>query len=398
MYSRRTKQGVFVLEGLNTFATTYYLYYLFFYMHAKFGFGRLENLALAALNGFVYAFAAIYGGRFAQKRGYFPALRFGFSTTAFALIAGSAIESSIGQVCVMILATIGICFTWPALEALACEREPIGRLQRIVGIYNLVWAGGGALAYFSGGAMLEKWGLRSMFLVPAAINIIQLVFMSWIEKRAETGEEIVHRPSPDISSIFIDQQKKHSSVSPKTFLRIAWVANPCAYIAISTAVPLIPSLAEQLRLSPMFAGFFCSIWLFARALSFWILWLWTGWHYRFRWLAISYAIMAVCFALILIVPTFWALSVAQMFFGLALGLIYYSSLFYSMDVGSTKGEHGGIHEAAIGAGNFIGPAVGAAAVHFYPVQQNSGALAVSILLLCGFISLLLIRKLSSHAA
>jgi Major Facilitator Superfamily len=173
---------------------------------------------------------------------------------------------------------------------------------------------------------------------------------------------------------------------------MAWVANPFAYIAISTAVPLIPSLAERLHLSPMFAGFFCSIWLFARAISFWVLWLWTGWHYRFRWLAISYAVMVVCFALILIVPTFWALSVAQIFFGIALGLIYYSSLYYSMDVGQTKGEHGGIHEAAIGAGNFVGPAVGAAAVHLYPVQPNSGALAVSTLLVGGFISLLLIRK------
>ena len=148
-----------MLEGLNTFATTYYLYYLFFYMQAKFGFGRLENLALASLNGFVYVFAAIYGGRFAQKRGYFRALRFGFSTMALALIAGSTIESSIGQLCVMVVATIGICFTWPTLEALACEREPTGGLQRMVGIYNLVWAGGGALAYFTGGAMLGEMGV-----------------------------------------------------------------------------------------------------------------------------------------------------------------------------------------------------------------------------------------------
>jgi MFS family permease len=213
MYSRRTKRGVFVLEGLNTFATTYYLYYLFFYMHAKFGFGRLENLALASLNGFVYLFAAIYGGRFAQKRGYFRALRFGFSTMVFALIAGSAIESWIGQVCVMVVATIGICFTWPTLEALACEREPAGGLQRMIGIYNLVWAGGGALAYFTGGAMLEKWGLRSMFLVPAAINLIQLALLSWIEKRAGTGEEPDPRPSQVVSALSVAQEKRRSPVS-----------------------------------------------------------------------------------------------------------------------------------------------------------------------------------------
>jgi hypothetical protein len=54
-----------------------------------------------------------------------------------------------------------------------------------------------------------------------------------------------------------------------------------------------------------------------------------------------------------------------------------------MDVGETKGEHGGIHEAAIGLGNFVGPAVGAASLHFLPQYANSGAVAVSVVLLGG---------------
>jgi hypothetical protein len=54
-----------------------------------------------------------------------------------------------------------------------------------------------------------------------------------------------------------------------------------------------------------------------------------------------------------------------------------------MDASDTKSEHGGIHEAAIGAGNFIGPAVGAAALQFAAQSPNAGAFAVSTLLLCG---------------
>jgi hypothetical protein len=74
---------------------------------------------------------------------------------------------------------------------------------------------------------------------------------------------------------------------------------------------------------------------------------------------------------------------AQVVFGCALGLIYYSSLFYSMDLSQAKGEHGGIHEAAIGLGNFAGPAVGATALHFLPQYANGSAWAVSGLLLLG---------------
>ncbi|HTA95482.1 MAG TPA: hypothetical protein VK769_05100, partial [Verrucomicrobiae bacterium] len=86
------------------------------------------------------------------------------------------------------------------------------------------------------------------------------------------------------------------------------------------------------------------------------------------------------------------LIVAQIFFGGAIGLIYYSSLFYSMDAGDTRGEHGGIHEAAIGLGNCVGPAVGALSLEFLPQFQNSGAIAVSVLLLCGFGGLISIWK------
>jgi len=39
----------------------------------------------------------------------------------------------------------------------------------MVGLYNVVWAGTGALAYFTGGAMLEKLGLKSLFYVPMAM-------------------------------------------------------------------------------------------------------------------------------------------------------------------------------------------------------------------------------------
>ena len=173
---------------------------------------------------------------------------------------------------------------------------------------------------------------------------------------------------------------------------MAWLINPFAYVAINSAIPVIPTLANRLDLTPMFAGFFCSVWLFARTAAFLWLWLWPGWHYRFSWLAGSYVAMAGCFSLILLVPNLWVLLGAQIIFGLALGLIYYSSLFYSMDVGETKGVHGGLHEAAIGAGNFAGPAIGSTALYFFPRHPDSGTWAVSSMLVAGFLGLLFLRR------
>jgi hypothetical protein len=133
----------------------------------------------------------------------------------------------------------------------------------------------------------------------------------------------------------------------------------------------------------MQAGFVCSIWLFVRAGAFVFLRLWPGWHYRFRFLAGSHIAMIVSFGAMLLARNIWVLIASQAVFGLAIGLIYYSSLFYSMDVGETKGEHGGIHEAAIGAGNATGPAMAAAALAFFPEYPSSGTAAVCVLLLLG---------------
>lgn len=141
----------------------------------------------------------------------------------------------------------------------------------------------------------------------------------------------------------------------------------------------------------MEAGFFASTWFFARAVAFLGLWLWTGWHYRFRWLVGAYVAMACGFATILLGTNLALLLVAQGFFGAAAGLIYYSSLYYSMDVGATKGEHGGFHEAALGLGIFAGPAVGAASLRFFPGFPNMHSYAVSLLLLMGLAALLHLR-------
>jgi predicted MFS family arabinose efflux permease len=308
-----------------------------------------------------------------------------------ALAVGSQLHSAAGHIVVMSVTVVGMCFTWPTLEALVSEAETRAGVQRMVGIYNVIWAGTGALAYFSGGAMLEKLGPTSLFYVPAAIVVIQLGLTVWLESQAK---EETH-PSAVAEASAMPEAHPHPAARTKVFLRLAWLANPFAYIAINTIIAVIPDVAKRLELSTMVAGFCCSLWCFARVGAFFVLWRWAGWHYRFRWLLVAYVLMIGTFAAILTAPRLAVLVAAQVIFGVVAGLIYYSSLFYSMDLGDTKGEHGGIHEAAIGLGNFAGPAVGAASLYLLPQYTNSGALAVSGLLLLGLGGLLAIWRKSA---
>jgi predicted MFS family arabinose efflux permease len=386
MLPRRLKTGCFVLEGLNSFATTYYFYYFYFFMQTVFGFGNQANLALAALNGAVYAIMAWQGGKFAQRFGYFTALKVGFVIMMGALAVGSQLHSAHGHIIVMAVTVVGMCFTWPTLEALVSEGETPAGVQRMVGIYNMMWAGTAAVAYFTGGAMLEKFGPKSLFYIPVAIQITQFGLTLWLESQARRAASATVTRSPSS----MPEPHPHSAAKTKMFLRLAWLANPFAYIAINTLIAVVPGVAKRLELSTMVAGFCCSIWCFSRLGAFFVLWRWNGWHYRFRWLLVSYLALVGTFAAILMAPNLAVLVLAQIVFGCVAGLIYYSSLFYSMDLGDTKGEHGGIHEAAIGLGNFAGPAVGAASLYFLPQYANSGALAVTGLLLVGLGGLLAI--------
>jgi predicted MFS family arabinose efflux permease len=441
VFSRRLKKGYFALEGLNSFATVFFFYYFYFYMQKSFGFENKANLMLAALNGGTYALVVWFAGRFAQTRGYFTALKLGYATMIAALGMGLVVRSATGHVGVMVLTVVGMSFTWPTLEALVSEGEHREGLQHMVGVYNVVWAATAAVGSFSGGAMLEKLGLASLFYVPMSIHVVQLCLTLWLQSQANPPgpgnprtapvqangnqasannrwsddsnqpafpnrnlqqlqgvtiagaaleqpalaerQELVEPTTLALSGTEVRPETQHSIPKARRFLRMAWLANPFAYIAINTLIAVVPGVARRLDLSTMAAGFCCSLWCFVRLGAFAALWQWRGWHYKFRWLLLAYLGLAASFGAIVLAPNVPTLLVGQVIFGGAVGLIYYSSLFYSMDRSETKGEHGGIHEAAIGLGNFAGPAVGAATLQLIPQYSQSGTIAVIVLLLCG---------------
>jgi len=378
-----------MIEGVTSFATVLYIYYLYFLMRDHFGFGNERNLALAAGLGLVYTFTAWQGGKFAQRRGYTAALKVGFITMALSLVAGLLIPGVISQIVAAMGFNAGTCFVWPALEALVSDGETAERLPHMVGIYNVVWAVTNAFSFFIGGTLIKLFKFQVILVLPLILVLGTLALTFWLQK--QTPRATPDSPAPADTVLPVDPHCP-TPEKAKCFLRMAWLANPFAYIAINTLIAVIPGIAAKFQMSPMLAGFVCSLWGFMRLAAFLGLWHWTGWHYRFRWLAAAFAMLILSFAAILMAPNLMVLMVAQIFFGGAIGLIYYSSLFYSMDAGDAKGEHGGIHEAAIGLGNCLGPAVGAAALEFLPQAQNSGAIAVSILLLGSFGGLLAIWK------
>ncbi|MFA5286083.1 MAG: MFS transporter [Smithellaceae bacterium] len=377
----------YVIEFINCYAAVYYSNFLFFYLRRTFGFGEAANLLTAALGGFVYIIAAWQGGKLAQRYGCIRMLYIGVCSIILFLALGVAFSTPASQVVVYCLWTMGVCLIWPALEALISERSGAS-LPKMVGIYNITWAGGGAIAYFTTGILLETLGMESLFWLPLGLTVVELAILPFAARFLKRENEQQYREEPLTSVVH--------EADTKRFLRMAWIANPFSYVAINTVIPLIPSIADKLGLSTGMAGIVCSLWMFARLAAFVICWLWTGWHYRFRWLAGSCLLMIVCFFGLLMTQSIGLLLVAQAGFGLSIGLIYYSSLYYSMNVTENQSSNAGLHEAMIGAGLFIGPAAGAATLYLVPAAIGIGAWSVGGLLCVGFCGLLFVRNYRPH--
>lgn len=388
VHTRKSRTIFFVLEGLNALATSYFNSYLFFLLRDRFGFGNLGNLSVSALGGFVYMFAAWQGGRFAQRFGYFTALKTGFGGLAICLALGALFPSLPTALLAFIGWAIMVCFTWPTLEALISDGLGDGVLPGNIGIYNLVWSAGASSMFFIGGTLYEALGHNSVFWLPALIHGALFLVVLCL------GKNPVHT-APSAPSAMVPHPLEAAAfaqpVSPQAFLRMVWLAIPFSYIGITTVIAVIPALAEKLGLSTAQAGLFCSIWMFARLGTFVVLWQWSGWHYRFRWLIGAFIGLTAGFSLLLLSTNLGVLVVAQVVFGVSIGLIYYSSLFYSMDVGETKGEHGGLHEAMIGTGMCLGPLVGTLSLCLAPGCPNAGAYAVTSLLAGGLAGLISLR-------
>lgn len=387
MHTRKSKTVYFVLEGLNGLAASYFNSYIYFLLRDRYGFGNLGNLSVSALGGLTYMFAAWQGGRFAQRFGYAKSLKIGFSGLIVCLALGAIAASLPAVLLVFVGWSVTVCFTWPTLEALVSDGVGDDVLPKNIGVYNVIWSGGAALTYFIGGALYETLGHGNIFWLPALIHGCQYLIVLRLGPQSEHAAPSgpTAPPHPPEAAAFAQQ------VSPQVFLRMAWLAIPFSYIAITTLIAVIPALSQTLGLSTAEAGLFCSIWMFVRLGTFVVLWHWTGWHYRFRWLLGAYIGLIAGFCLLLLSTNLGLFAVAQVIFGVSVGLIYYSSLFYSMDVGQTKGEHGGLHEAMIGAGICLGPAVGALSICLAPGYPNAGVYTVTALLAGGLAGLIRMR-------
>jgi len=314
-------------------------------------------LPLPRCSGWLTRSAPAQAGRFARRHGYFTALKLGFSIMLVALAVGSQLGSAPGQIPPPSLLPSACASSGRRLKRSSAKAKPPKACRAPLACNNITWAVTMRQRISSAARSSRRSGFKKHLLSANRDCVAQLALTFWLQNHAaEQARLAVNKPpvappppGPD----------RPSPAKAKAFLHMAWLANPFAYIAINTLIAVIPGIAARLHLSPLLADSSArSGALRARHISHVVVL--DRLHYRFRWLVTAFGLLVVSFAAMLVVPSLAVLLAAQIFFGAAIGLIYYSSLFTRWTRAKSKANTAAFTRPAIGVGNFVGPAVGAA--------------------------------------
>lgn len=332
-----------VVQVGQSVATTMILYGQPYYAKQSLGWSpstiALTQVAVGALT----AVGSVLGGRVIEREGTRASLRRGLYGLVAGALAGWVLPEGWNMLVAIVLVAGFQGFIWPAIEAALTRGEPQERVQHLVGVYNLGWSGASGLAFFLTTPLMSAFGLRAMFALPLMLYLVNLM--------------LVWKVLPDYDRI---PDEHHTVVDPegveltpqqrRAFRLLGWLANPMAYVAMNVIVTYNPVVAQRMGVSFATASSWFSLWFYVRMAAFELLRRWSGWHYRPNLLFAAFGVTMLSFAGMMLAPSLGVHLVAQVLFGLSIGLLYQSSLFYSMAGSPEKGAHGGFHESFIGLG------------------------------------------------
>lgn len=342
---------------LQQFPATVFLYGEPFFARERFQWSTGRIGLSQAFVGLAIAVSSYIGGKIAHKRSPRAGVSWGIALS----IAFSFMGWALGRTeLFFVLSFAGFAFcsslAWPGIEVALVEGRSIGRVAQNISYYNLTWSFGSALSFLLATPLMTLLGLKALLLLPAILYLLNLFLLRWLfpkdiapEKEGEeTPDEIAEGGRIEA------ERKTHSAEERRAFRMLGWVANPFAVVALNVFISSTPAIQTRLHIPLAIASVWCSLWLFFRTLSFELIRRWTWWHYRWGFLVFVFFVMMASFAAETLAPNLAVLAAAQAVFGLSLGLLYQSSLFYSLADSEAAGEHGGVHECVIGLGNMSG--------------------------------------------
>jgi hypothetical protein len=368
----------YLIEGILSFAANLLFIGIFFYTKTVFHWTLLQNFLLAAGQGAVYIAASLSSQGLAKRLSDRGLLIFSNSALAAVSLVGVLVSSQAILTGVIIAYVPLMALNWPVLEAASAAGADPHTLSRRIGMYNLIWAGTGAMAVAVQGTLL-KFDARMVFLVPFVIHVAIVITIVFVKGYARLPKS-EGRVAEATQSTHLDAEP--ALLRQRTLaLWLSRIALPSTYVVIYSLSALMPMLPVMQRLDTTAQTVVGSVWMISRWGVFWFLGATVFWHTRPTLLLLAAALMGVAFVGVTAPVGLFAMILAQVLLGAVLGLIYTASLYFGMVLSEGSTEHAGYHEALIGLGQVLGPGAGALTQWKWEGSLRAGVVAVSSLVL-----------------
>ncbi|MEM1210109.1 MAG: MFS transporter [Planctomycetota bacterium] len=251
---------------------------------------------------------------------------------------------------------------WPVIESYVGAGLDERQTRHAFGRFNLTWST--AVPLTIGGAGLLTAYLPSwvFFAIVVPMHVASLVLVRGVPDEPE------HAPlePTEAGSNGVEIEQDEEVIDPSAAAaagrwRLLWASRWLlvgSYAMSFLITPLIPQILGQLGRGPATAGWVAALLDVARVVAFIGMVVWGGWHGRAWPIVAGMVALPVGVALVLFGGTIGAVVAGELLFGLAMGGVYTTALYYAMVAKKASVDAGGSHEALIGGGFAIGPAIG----------------------------------------
>src|SRR3954467_14299231 len=153
--ARHRRWMLYGVEAVTGLASTMLIISIYFYTEKTFHWSMRQNLVLAAVEGLVYVVGSLAASALSTRFGRRNSLLVIYAVLGAIAAIGIIRPTPTVVTTLLIVYTMVISLTWPMLESLVATGLSARQLSRVLGAYNLVWAGIGACAVAVNGSIIE---------------------------------------------------------------------------------------------------------------------------------------------------------------------------------------------------------------------------------------------------
>ncbi len=245
---------------------------------------------------------------------------------------------------------------WPALEAEIARGADAAELRRRMGVFNICWSAGNMFGLYLGGALL-KLLTPLPFLFGCAL---ELVIIAWLLSLGYLRAR-PPRAEPPCLSEQTPEPAVPTAPGPRTgFMLLALVAHLAASGVVAVNRGIFPDLAT-VEMPPdrvkIYVGALLGTMGAFRTVTFFLFKRWHWWTHRLTFFFGMQVLLLASALSIASQNSFLGFMPAFIVLGISSGMIYFYSIFHSIQGEGNQGLRAGVHEAFLGLGGLVVPLV-----------------------------------------